>query len=900
RLFVSGSLALDGGILANGTDTGATWAGAGSGGSVWVSANSISGNGSVRADGGNQAGSYGGGSGGRVAMYLTGAGANFESLGDNITAYGGSSGGASMKGAAGTVYLETADQAGAGNLLIDNSNRDVYDCTDTPVLNGGDLTLTDLIIRNKGILTGNGITCENLSITGGSSLRHFRNVSTEAYKLSITATGSASIDATSTIDVSYRGYAGGCGPGAGFDSETGGSYGGFGGRNFGSSITYGSWTAPGNLGSGGQGASGGAGGGWVTLSVNGALSLDGDILARGQNNGFWPGGSGGSVYIRAESMSGGGDISADGGNASQRGGGGGGRIAVIITTSGNDLSGYTGSMSAYGGVGVGSTFKDAAAGTIYTLVPSQSGAGNLMIDNDIAVAKSLVAGAYTPILDGSNPVITDLSIRNDGDMRVSAAQTFTCSGNWTNTSNMAIALSLVNFNATAAKVITSNSDSFNNLSFDGLGGSWTLQDALSATGNLSLANGILDANDFGLAINGSIAISGGNLHSGTGALAFGDAGADSVVVSGGNVVIESDDPDSDIALNAGTWTNTGGTIWYMGGSSTTIFSSLSPYRGLIVNAPGATLTASADIDVNGSFALSAGTISLGSHTLYISGDVSVSGGTVVATSGNVVFDGDLTYTDSSGSVVLPDLFIGNSPDTTTLGSNMMVGNLTINAGDRFIAAGYDLTVLGNLVCYGNFDASAGSSEISVGGDWVMGNIFLAGGSNVVIGGAVPQLVSSGSAAGNTFNTLSVSNIVADVNFAGAWSAGNFSCVSPGANLVFEAGGHYTVSSSLVLKGIMAKPIFLNSSDDATRFTLDLSGGTQDCYGLTVANSEAASNDISPFDSVDAANNDSGEGSPMWILSFDNGITWENDSANGLWSTAANWSGDALPNAGNTV
>ncbi|MBF0246181.1 MAG: hypothetical protein HQL31_13090, partial [Planctomycetes bacterium] len=751
-----------------------------------------------------------------MAVIRTGAGNDFSTYTGSISAYGGAGPNSYQNGAAGTIYTLTSAQAGVGNLLIDNGSgakEANHNGVITPILDAVDLILEELTIKNGATLLANLVTCETLSITMSSSLSHFSNGATEAYKLSITVTGSANIDTTSCIDVSNRGYAGACGPGAGIDSQAGGAHGGLGGKNLGSSSTYGSFTAPGNLGSGGQEALGGAGGGAVTLSVNGPLNLEGEILARGQyTSTSRAGGAGGSVCILAESMIGGGNIHADGGGATDRGAGGGGRVAVIITTAGNDLSGYTGSMSAYGGDST-ATSKDAAAGTVYTQVPSQSGAGNLIIDNG-DVGKSIdLTRVYTPMLFAADISVSDLTIRTAAFLKLDYGLDLSCSGNWTCTADMFMSYTTVTFDGHASHVISSNGDSFNSLVFTGAGGTWTLQDATVATGNVNITAGTVDAGGSAFSMNGNLTMSGGNLHSGTGALAFGDAGADSVVVSGGNVVIESDDPDSDIALNAGTWTNTGGTIWYMGGSSTTIFSSLSPYRGLTVNAPSATLTASADIDVNGSFAFSAGTISLGTHALFIAGDVSVSGGTIdCGSAGNVVFDGDLAFTDTSlAGVNMGNLYIGGSPDTTTLGSNLLCTNLTVNNGDRFITAGYDVTVTGNLTVYGNLEAgdgAGGTSTLSVGGNILFsGGNFVTGSSNVLLSGSSSQMVTSG---GVSYNALAVSNASGTVHFADTFTTGDFSCVSAGANLIFEAGTTFVISDTVTLTGSYADPIALDS------------------------------------------------------------------------------------------
>ena len=105
KLMVVGALTVDGIVSANGAGSGNT---AGAGGSVWVTAASLAGSGTVAADGN-------GGGGGRVAVKLTDKLADFVTTWDGkITAYGSG---------AGTVYEQTGAQAdGLGTLIIDGGN----------------------------------------------------------------------------------------------------------------------------------------------------------------------------------------------------------------------------------------------------------------------------------------------------------------------------------------------------------------------------------------------------------------------------------------------------------------------------------------------------------------------------------------------------------------------------------------------------------------------------------------------------------------------------------------------------------------------------------------------------------------------------------------------------------
>src|SRR5262249_30052668 len=151
-------------------------------------------------------------------------------------------------------------------------------------------------------------------------------------KLDVQVSGTVNIDPSSRIDVSQKGYLGGfSGDNANPSGRTrgnvssslataGGSYGGFGPASPGTGPfvpLYGDSKEPADLGSGGAGttgAAGGNGGGLLRLAA-GNLVLNGQLLANGGYNGQW-GGAGGGIRVDVTgtlSGTGGGSISANGG-----------------------------------------------------------------------------------------------------------------------------------------------------------------------------------------------------------------------------------------------------------------------------------------------------------------------------------------------------------------------------------------------------------------------------------------------------------------------------------------------------------------------------------------------------------------------------------------------------------
>ncbi|MBF0245391.1 MAG: hypothetical protein HQL31_08985, partial [Planctomycetes bacterium] len=430
-----------------------------------------SGSGNIRADGGASSGS-GGGGGGRVAVVLSSGGSDFSAFTGRITAYGGDSGGRYEDGAAGTIYLETPAQgAGAGNLIIDNNNLaasggiytlmpatvNLNDFSEIILRNGGDLAVDgdDLldfssvslacngrdeafltIVDGTGViypadysiagytlnLLGDHAATGNWTVTNTGAISHCRNGTTELYKTHLTLSGNLTVENGGLIHTDGKGSPPGQGQGKPVGANVysdGGSYGGAGGDsalNGGVGAPYGNVYAPVNIGSGGVNASGADSyaGGAIRLTLSGELVVNGQLSSDGLTSGAsGAGGSGGSVYITCAAISGTGNIHADGGGSSvNNGGGGGGRVAIILTSAGNDFTGFTSPITAYGGSSTLVTARG-TAGSVYLQTAAQApSSGILIIDNNGYAFDGLVS----PELPDS-VVLNDFSeiiIRNGG------------------------------------------------------------------------------------------------------------------------------------------------------------------------------------------------------------------------------------------------------------------------------------------------------------------------------------------------------------------------------------------------------------------------------------------------------------------------------------------------------
>jgi hypothetical protein len=404
HLAVSGALALDGTLSANGANALGQGGGGGSGGSLWLAAGTLSGAGVISANGGaGDLPSGGAGGGGRIALYW-----QTNLFKGTISAHGGPG---ATYGGAGTVYLspQAPGQTAVPEVLVENGG---WAGAITPL---SSLQSVDLTVGAGALVTASNSTIHNLVVYSNSWLSQapvLHQNRSVAPALELTVTADATIQAGGGITLDGTGYPYGQGPGAGQALQTGvagsgGSYGGLGGAGVSNApvgAAHGSLLQPVDPGSGGGGyplgitAAGSTGGGALQLNVAGNLVLNGRISANGgaaTYEGFG-GGSGGGLWLSAGNLSGHGVISADGGPGDllEGGGGGGGRMAVYFGT-----NTFTGSLSALGGDGANA----GGAGTIYSRATAAP-LGDVVIDN------GGLKGTNTPL---STPEAFHLTVSGD-------------------------------------------------------------------------------------------------------------------------------------------------------------------------------------------------------------------------------------------------------------------------------------------------------------------------------------------------------------------------------------------------------------------------------------------------------------------------------------------------------
>ncbi len=462
--IVAQTLQLDGSILANGNEA-ATFGegGGGSGGGIRIDVGTLRGAGFIRGNGGSGGGGTvagSGGGGGRVAVYYQDA-AGFDL--SKVAAFGGAGGvttNSPSNGGAGTVYLQGSTRE-VGELIVDNNNI-VSATLSTPVPNPatGTIALTHLRVKRGArirldsllnltstleisygseFISTNRTNADTINLTANSVITHLPTTATTSFKVDLSA-NTITIDATSRIDVSGRGFLGGGQPGnpsgtangitvgfvPGSTFRSGGSYGGLGGvGSVGGGVVnpvYGDFRNPNDVGSGGSwwSGNGGNGGGLVRIVAQ-TLQLDGSILANGNaagSSGEGGGGSGGGTRIDVGTLRGAGFIRGNGGSGGggtvAGSGGGGGRVAVYYEdAAGFDLS----KVAAFGGAGGVTTNSpsNGGAGTVYLQGPTRE-VGELVVDNNGIIPGTVSTPVPNPV--SGTIALTNLRVKRGARIRL--------------------------------------------------------------------------------------------------------------------------------------------------------------------------------------------------------------------------------------------------------------------------------------------------------------------------------------------------------------------------------------------------------------------------------------------------------------------------------------------------
>jgi hypothetical protein len=366
--------------------------GGGSGGTIYIQADSISGNGSMSVKGGDNYQWSGAGGGGRIALYY-----NDYTFSGTIDYRGGLHNVALTRAQEGTIYFNTWGTT-----------------------TGGDHDGKDWVISESIEITGIHTNVGHFQVNSGVTLKVKDYTQSPEYGILNIYCKSASIDGT--INLNFTGFTGGRayrsagqGPGGG---STGGPWGGgasYGGLGESGNATrgpiYGEANNPiyrGSGGSGGNAGNGGNGGGALKIFSSGDMNINGSINSNGATSpsviDTGGGGSGGSIYLIAHNLSGAGTLRVNGGDAySWAGAGGGGRVAMYYS----GLLNFTGTIERKLGSGA------ADNGTLF-----QGGYPKTPLYSELAQYKE---DGITPINTGSTNNSSSVILK----LLVSAGQTAT-------------------------------------------------------------------------------------------------------------------------------------------------------------------------------------------------------------------------------------------------------------------------------------------------------------------------------------------------------------------------------------------------------------------------------------------------------------------------------------------
>ncbi|MCK4945697.1 MAG: hypothetical protein KAS59_05500, partial [Alphaproteobacteria bacterium] len=595
KLTIAGTTTIAGTISSNGGSGGGD-AGGGSGGSVYITTGTLDGAGTITANGGNGEDTYaGGGGGGRIAVYYT-----TDNSSVTYWAYGGTPSG--RYGGAGTIYKKPSSQT-YGNLIVDNNSRSG---DRTPLLTS-DWTFNNVTIQNSGKLDANGhnITIHGNFTNSGGTFTHSSQTVTFADNTQVSHIyGSITFYnlTCTTAGKELQFEAGSTKTIADTLTLTGQS------ENL---ITLSSTAAS----------------AW-NLVMNGTYDMDYITVS-------YSDASGGKTMYAANSI--------DGLN--------------------NTNWVFTGATITWDGSA--STDWNTAANWDLNRQPIElddvviplSGVTNEPTLSDVYTIGSLILASGRTLTCNSNlTVVNNVDVDATLDLNTT---TFTVGGSidFTNGTIQEDTSTILLNPSSGTKTLTTDTETLNNLTINDEGGGATLelQDTLTLSGNLTLTNGTLDTNDEALSINGNTTIAGGTLKTGTGIITFGDASGDTVTISSGALEIESDNTTTDIVKNAGTWTNSGGTITYNAatGVTTNLLSSLSSYYNLTLNSLGSTYTSDGAITAANDLTLTNGTLDTSTNNLTLTGNLLINGGTLNASNASCDLDIGGNVTVSSGTLSAP-------------------------------------------------------------------------------------------------------------------------------------------------------------------------------------------------------------------------------------------------------
>ncbi|KKT34928.1 MAG: hypothetical protein UW24_C0018G0001, partial [Parcubacteria group bacterium GW2011_GWA2_44_12] len=318
---------------------------------------------------------------------------------------------------------------------------------------------------------------------------------------------------------------------------------------------------------------------------------------------------------------------------------------------------------------------------------------NITIAN-VANAPILGANIQTANLTTNSSSTLDLSsytlqfndsgtFTNNGTLKLQGGNTLT---NFTNDTDSGT----VEYSGTGTYASLVAGNTYNNLTFSGSGGSWTLGSALDVNALLTLTAGTLDVS------SSNYGITAGGGWTDTGAGTFTERSG--TVTFDGTGTINSNEAFNNVIVSAGTLTASTNTV--QAGGTLTVSGGTLAMNG----AQGA---------IAGLATVSSGTLQAGTATQTFNGGLTVSGGTFTGSTGAVNINGNLTL--SSGTFTAPS-------GTFTVSGNYAKTGGTFTPGSNTVTFNPTNGTSAGLVGYWNLDEGSGTSATDSSGNGNAGTL----------------------------------------------------------------------------------------------------------------------------------------------------------------------------------
>ncbi len=332
----------------------------------------------------------------------------------------------------------------------------------------------------------------------------------------------------------------------------------------------------------------------------------------------------------------------------------------------------------------GSSGQALTGETFYNLTINNSAASpsdSVDVDSSAAVTVTntltVTDGQFQPTTASS---FKDITITTNGILKPDSSASISLTGNWSNTGTFTANSGTVTLTSTSGSAtLTSGGSSFYNLTQNGSGGTYTLQDALATVNNLTITAGTLDVksgSNFGVTVGGTWS-------------------------------------------RSGTFVPRNGTLTLTG---TSTFSDTMSFYDLMIDSSSNTTTLGAAVTTTHDLTITSGTFYLAGNNLAVGGTFTTGGTlmlngveTSVTSPSNLTTAGTVSYNNAIPvtSFLLGNLYynlVATGTDTVTLAADLTTNNnLSIDSGATLILNDFDLAIAGNLVNSGTLTQDADST-----------------------------------------------------------------------------------------------------------------------------------------------------------------------------------------------